>query len=117
MVCITHIGGSSSKINITVSSPYLLNSLSVSAPNPSPISAGGFPSLEPSTGPKFTPGGNIRLNMGGAEQESGSLMPELTVHASPCFNHLLPDSMLLILLPEYKPDSKQQLNMFSCLWE
>ena len=97
--------------NITLPPPHSLNPLSVSAPNPSPLSAGGFPSLGPSTGPGPALGGDVGLSMAGAGQESGSPTPELAAHVSLGSNRLPPDSTLLTPLPGYEPDGEQQLDM------
>ncbi|KAI1796778.1 hypothetical protein LXA43DRAFT_1057622 [Ganoderma leucocontextum] len=93
--------------NITLPPPHSMNPLSVSAPNPSPLSGGGFPPLGPSSGPGPTLGGDVGLGMAGAGQESSSPTPELSTHVSLGSNRLPPDSTLLTPLPGYEPDSEQ----------
>ena len=96
--------------NITLPPPHSLNPLSASAPNPSPLSAGGFPPLGPSTGPGPSLGGEVNLGIAGAVgpgQESGSPTPELAAHVSLGSNRLPPDSTLLTPLPGYEPEPEQ----------
>ncbi|KAJ2970693.1 hypothetical protein NUW54_g12674 [Trametes sanguinea] len=95
--------------SITLPPPHTLGSLSVSVPNPSPLSQSAFPPLGPSTGPGPSLGGAQDVSLGlpasvGAGAESGSPTPELTAHVSLGSNRLPPDSTLLTPLPGYQPD-------------
>ncbi|KAI0364714.1 hypothetical protein BV20DRAFT_821381 [Pilatotrama ljubarskyi] len=100
---------SSPNAAITLPPPHSLGSLSVSAPNPSPLSGSAFPSLGPSTGPGPSLGGqpDVSLGLPAPGVESSSPTPELAAHVSLGSNRLPPDSTLLTPLPGYEPDTDQ----------
>lgn len=97
--------------SLTLPPPHSMSSLSVSAPNPSPLSGSAFPSLGPSTGPGPALGGaDVNLGIAGAVApgvDSGSATPELAAHVSLGSNRLPPDSTLLTPLPGYEPEGEQ----------
>ncbi|CDO70142.1 hypothetical protein BN946_scf184783.g26 [Trametes cinnabarina] len=96
--------------SITLPPPHALGSLSVSAPNPSPLSQSAFPSLGSSTVPGPSLGSAQDVSLAGLPAslapgaESGSPTPELAAHVSLGSNRLPPDSTLLTPLPGYQPD-------------
>ncbi|KAI0630522.1 hypothetical protein C8Q77DRAFT_210013 [Trametes polyzona] len=95
---------------ITLPPPHALGSLSVSAPNPSPLSGGSFPSLASgaATSSSSLAGAGTEVANGlGLPAEGGSPAPELTAHVSLGSNRLPPDSTLLTPLPGYEPDMDQ----------
>ena len=96
---------------LTLPPPHSMSSLSVSAPNPSPLSGSAFPSLGPSTGPgPALSGADVNLGIAGAVApggDSGSATPELAAHVSLGSNRLPPDSTLLTPLPGYEPEGEQ----------
>ena len=101
--------GSGASSSITLPPPHALGGLSVSAPNPSPLSSSTFPPLGPSTGPGPALGGPQEVSLGlptpvGPSTESGSPTPELAAHVSLGSNRLPPDSTLLTPLPGYEPE-------------